>query len=176
MRAGLAFFAGILGGAVMTALLIVVRIAGLTELNIAMTLGSMITREVTAGTWALGFVMHLVLSGLIALLYAAAFEALRRSTWWLGLIGGLIHAVIAGFVMLLMPGIHPIIPDVIATPGAFAVNYGATAAAIFVLLHAIFGLIVGGVYETVHTPLPPARRERIVEEPAVGAGAERHRT
>ena len=171
MRAGLAFLTGVIAGAVMIALLITARIAGITEMNIALTLGSMITREITAGTWALGFLMHLALSGLIALIYASVFEAVRRSTWRLGLIGGAIHTAIAGLVMLLIPAIHPIIPDVIAAPGAFGVNYGAATVATFVFLHLIYGAIVGGVYETVHTPLPP--RQRQPQEHAVGAGAER---
>ncbi len=176
MRAGLAFFAGVLGGAVMIALLITARIVGLTDLNIAVTLGSMITREVTATTWTLGFFMHLVISGLIALLYAAAFEAIRRSTWWLGVGGGIVHTAIAGLVMLLFPAIHPIIPDVIAAPGAFAANYGAATVATFIVLHLIYGALVGGLYETVHKPAPPARREAERREHVVAAGTERPRT
>ncbi len=173
MKAGLAFFAGALGGAVMVALLIVARIAGMGELNLAMTLGSMVTGQVTAATWALGFVMHLVLNGLIALIYAAAFEAMRRSTWWLGLIGGALHAAIAGFVMLLYPTIHPLIPDVIAAPGAFAANYGAAVAGAFFVVHLVYGAIVGGIYETEHPPVPPAQRRPVSERQTVGAGAER---
>jgi hypothetical protein len=157
----------------MIALLITARIANITEMNIAVTLGSMITREVTAGTWALGFVIHLVISGLIALIYASAFEAVRKSTWWLGLIGGAVHAAIAGFAMLLFPAIHPIIPDVIVAPGAFAANYGAVTVATFVVLHLIYGAIIGGTYETVHTPAPPARRQAQRREPVVAGGTER---
>lgn len=176
MRAGLAFFAGVLGGAVMIALLIAARMADITDLNMAITLGSMITREVTAATWTLGFIMHLALSGLIALIYASAFEALRRSTWWLGLVGGAVHAAIAGLVMLFLPAIHPIIPDVIAAPGAFAANYGAAAAATFVVLHLIYGAIVGGMYETLHAPTPPTKRQQERREHVVAGGAERPRT
>jgi hypothetical protein len=116
MRVGLAFLAGIIGGAVMVIAMWMARVFEMTEMNLSMMLGSIFTQEVSAATGLLGFVMHLVISGLIALIYAAAFEALRRSTWWLGLIDGAIHAVIGGFFMLLVPGMNPIIPETMPAP------------------------------------------------------------
>lgn len=176
MRVGLAFLAGVIGGAVMILIMIIARAAGMTEMNMAMVLGSMITQQTTAGTWALGFVMHLVISGLIALIYAAVFEAIRRSNWFLGLIGGAIHAVIAGFVLLWMPAIHPLMPDTITAPGAFAINYGMTTAVAFVILHLIYGMIVGSLYSPVNVPrLTTTEPTRPPEEHAVGAGTERER-
>jgi hypothetical protein len=176
MRVGLAFLAGVIGGAVMILLMMVARAAGMTEMNLAMVLGSMITRETTAGTWALGFVMHLVISGLIALIYAAVFEAIRRSNWFLGLIGGAIHAVIGGVLFGYLPPIHPLIPDVIAAPGAFAVNYGMPTAVAFVVLHLMYGMIVGGMYSPVNVPkLTTAEPTHLPEEHAVGTDTERRR-
>src|SRR4030042_6578537 len=98
MRVGFAVLAGVIGGAVMVALVVIARALGLTELNLAMIWGSMFTREISSGTWVLGFVIHLVVSGLIALIYAAVFEAIRGSNWVTGLIGGAIHAAIGGFL------------------------------------------------------------------------------
>jgi hypothetical protein len=173
MRVGLAFLAGVIGGAVMILGVAIARAAGLTDLNLAMIWGSMITEDTTAGTWVLGVVIHLVVSGLIALIYAAIFEAIRRSNWFLGLIGGAIHAVIGGLVFSALPGIHPLMPDTIAAPGAFGINYGAATAAAFVVLHLIYGLIVGGMYTPVNVPtLPEVRQEHLPEEHAVGAGTE----
>jgi hypothetical protein len=174
MRIGLAFWAGVIGGAVMILIMIIARATGLTEMNMVMALGSMITQETTAETWALGFVMHLVISGLIALIYAAVFEAIRRSNWFLGLIGGAIHAVIAGFVLLWMPAVHPLMPDTIAAPGALAINYGTGTTVAFVILHLIYGMIVGGIYLPVHVPrLETVERTHLPEEHAVGAGTKR---
>ncbi len=174
MRVGLAFWAGVVGGAVMILVMIIARAAGLTDMNMVMALGSMITQETTAETWVLGFVMHLVISGLIALIYAAVFEAIRRSNWLLGLIGGAIHAAIGGFVLLGMPAIHPLMPDTITAPGAFAINFGTMTAVTFVVLHLIYGMIVGGIYSPVHIPrLQTVERPHLPEEHAVGAGTER---
>jgi len=175
MRVGLAFLAGVIGGAVMIALVAIARAAGITDLNFGILWGSMITNEATAGTWVLGTVIHLVVSGLIALIYAAVFEAIRGSNWFTGLIGGAIHAVIGGLALTALPAIHPAIPDLLREPGAFAINYGSAAAALFVVGHLIYGVIVGGLYTPVHThKLPPSATREIREEEAVGVGHEEH--
>ncbi len=173
MRVGLAFLAGVIGGAVMLALVAIARAAGITDLNLGILWGSMITNDATAGTWVLGAVIHLVVSGLIAFIYAAVFEAIRGSNWFTGLIGGAIHAVIGGLALTALPAIHPAIPDLLRAPGAFAINYGAAAATLFVAGHLIYGIIVGGLYTPVHTHKLPAAATREIEEP-VGVGHEEH--
>ena len=125
MRVGLAFVAGMIGWAVMVGLTILLRAVGATELNLSMIVGSLFTGQVSGGTWVLGFVAGLIISGLIALIYAAAFEGLRRSNWRLGLIGGAIHAAIGGLFFGLMSSFHPAMPNLITPPGPYAVNYGA---------------------------------------------------
>ncbi len=122
MRVGLAFVAGMVGWAVMVALVILLRAVNATELNLSMIVGSLFTGQVSSGTWVLGFVLGLVISGLIALIYAAAFEGLRRSNWRLGLIGGAIHAAIGGLFFGLMPSFQPAIPDLILPPGPYDAN------------------------------------------------------
>jgi hypothetical protein len=176
MRVGLAFLAGVIGGAVMIALLVIARAFGWTDLNFGMIWGSIFTQHISAGTWVLGFVIHLVVSGLVALIYAAIFEAIRTSNWGLGLIGGAIHAVIAGFLFAGLPSINTLMPETIANPGAFAANYGAFTVVAFIATHLIYGMIVGGMYVPVHTHrLPPAEPRKIREEEPVGAGHEEHR-
>jgi hypothetical protein len=168
MRVGLAFLAGVIGGAVMAGLLMVARSLGLFEMNMPMVLGTMITRTPSSGAWILGFIMHLVISGLIALIYAAGFEAIRRSTWWLGVLGGVIHAVIGGLFLWALPALHPAIPDVLPAPGPFGINFGATSVAGFIVFHLIYGAIVGGIYRPVHVRTQPAG-EPVSREYAVGA-------
>jgi len=160
------------GWAVMVALVILLRAVNATELNLSMIVGSLFTGQVSSGTWVLGFVLGLVISGLIALIYAAAFEGMRKSNWWLGLIGGAIHAAIGGLFFGWMSSFHPAMPDLITPPGAYAANYGTVTVLAFIVAHLIYGMIVGGMYQTVHVPMPPAGAERMREEHAVGAGSE----
>jgi len=153
----------------------IARAAGITDLNLGILWGSIFTQNTSSGTWVLGSIIHLIVSGLIALIYAAVFEAIRGSNWFTGLIGGAVHAVIGGLLLSALPAIHPAIPDVIRDPGAFAINYGFATAALFVIGHLIYGIIVGGMYTPVHTHgLPAATPREIREEEPVGAGHEEH--
>jgi hypothetical protein len=69
-----AFFAGVLGAVTMSVLYWVFRAIGWSEMNLSMLLGSMLTGNTGAGTWVLGFMVHLALGGVFALAYAYAFH------------------------------------------------------------------------------------------------------
>jgi uncharacterized membrane protein len=157
----------------------IIRGLGITTLDYAMVLGSIFTQNTSGGTWVLGFIVHLIVSGFIALIFAAAFEAIRASNWWLGLLGGVITAIIAGFIVagyrVPATGVEAVGA---ASPGAFAINYGVPALITFIIGYLIYGLIVGSMYTPVHThKLPAAAAPReIHEEEPVGVGHEEHVT
>lgn len=92
--------------------------------------------------------MHLMISALIAILYAWAFAAIwGYSSWLLGLLGGFIHWVIGGAVLPMMDGINPCVKDGrIRGFGAYGKNYGAMMVAGFLMGHLLYGAIVGWLY------------------------------
>jgi len=167
MRAGLAFWAGVIGAAVMVLGMWITRAAGGTGFNFGYWWGSMITGTTTTGTWILGFIITLILGGLIALIYAAAFEALGQSSWGLGVIGGVLHLVVAGLVLEWISLAHPAIPQVIPNPGYFTANYGVGSVISFGILHLIYGAIVGSMYHPIHKKIG-VPRGRLTEEHPVG--------
>jgi hypothetical protein len=176
MRAGLAFIAGVIGGAVMVAIVAIVRALNITGLDLSMLWGSLFTHTESGGTWALGFIVHLIVSGLIALIFAAVFEAIRASNWWIGLIGGAIYAVVAGLVIA---GYHVAVTTaagtVVESPGAFASNYGSIAFGTFIIAYLVYGIIVGSMYTPVRVrALAAATPREIHEEEPVGVGHEEH--
>jgi hypothetical protein len=141
--------AGALGAAGMTVLMVIARALGVTTLNIEMALGSMLTQQIGAGSWLLGFIFHLAIGGLLAQLYVAGFEFLAEdANGWIGAGFGAIHASIAGLVMFLLGSIHPLMRNdgVLQAPGPFAINYGALTALAFVALHLVYGGWVGSMY------------------------------
>lgn len=172
MKAGLAFIAGVIGGAAMVLFVAIVRGLGITSLDLSMLVGSMFTHNVSGGTWVLGFIVHLIVSGLIALIFAAVYEAIRTSNWWLGLIGGAIYAVIAGFIVAAYR--VPVTGTATAgleTPGAFAINYGGAALVTFIIAYLIYGIIVGSMYRPVHVrALAAGIPGEIHEHETVGVG------
>ncbi len=175
MRAGLAFWAGVLGAIVMSIGMWIAYGAGATGFSFGWWWGSMVLGNTSSAAWILGFVIHLILGGLIGLAYAAVFEAIGRSNWILGLLGGVIQLVIGGFVLGWISDVHPAIPQVIVHPGFFTAYWGWASILTFCLVTLAFGSIVGSLYEPIHKKrLAPPEREKVAEELPVGAAHERH--
>jgi hypothetical protein len=165
-----AFVAGVLGGATMSALIAMMRAAGKTGMNIELIEGTMLTGKKQAAT-GLGLTMHLVvLSGLvIGSLYAWVFTLIDpppTSLWWIGGLLGVVHGVLGGMAMAMVPTMHPRMVrepalaggpavDPVASeeprlqlrpPGLFGRNYGAMTPVGIIVTHVAYGLVVGLVY------------------------------
>ena len=152
MKVSKAILAGIVGGIAMTILAWLGRSAGV-QLDGEMMLGTMLGSAPGTGTWLTGFVMHVMLSALIALVYAVGFEYVtHRAGAGLGLAFSLIHIVIAGLFMAMMPALHPMIPEQMPAPGPFLVNMGPAIVSLFIIEHLMYGAIVGGLYGAVVHP------------------------
>lgn len=146
MKTGRAFGAGVVGGLVMTLMTAIARTMGM-EVNMEMMQGTMLGIEPGAAAWTVGLMMHLVISGLIALLYAVGFEKVAHRGGWLAGTGfSLIHVAIGGVVIGMMPMMHPMMPGAMDPPGAFMINLGAIGVMAFIVEHLIYGAIVGGIY------------------------------
>lgn len=152
MKIGRAILAGAIGGFVMTILAWAARQSGM-DLNAEMMLGTMVVSPPGGAAWLAGFAMHMMLSILIALIYAWGFEHVtHRAGVGIGLGFALVHIVIGGAVMAMIPALHPMIPEQMPAPGAFLMNMGAAFTAFFVVEHLLYGAVVGGVYGAVENP------------------------
>jgi hypothetical protein len=128
---------------------------GLSRLSLPLVLGAALTPDRRRAN-LYGFILHLINSWLFALLYGLAFESLRRATWWLGALFGLVQALfILAVVMPLLPFMHPRMasedhgPDPtrqLEPPGFLALNYGRNTPAATILAHLLFGAILGAFY------------------------------
>ena len=157
-----AFKAGVLAAIVMTVLMAIARASDATALNIEMALGSMGTGHISALSWLLGFVMHVIVGGLVAQFYAFGFEYLiERASMWIGAGFALAHASIAGIAMFVLGSYHPLMRNhgVLPAPGPFAISYGALTAVMFVGLHLVYGAWVGSFYS-----MKPVVEVRVSEE------------
>ena len=154
MKAGKAFVAGMIGGAAMSAVMWMGRSMMGMDVNLSMMLGTMFVQPPGSAAWVVGFMMHLMISGLIALIYAAAFEHVtHRAGWGIGVLFSLVHSVGTGLFMGMVPAIHPMIRSgQMPAPGIFMANKGAMYVVMLFVLHAIYGAIVGGMYGEVAQP------------------------
>ena len=84
----------------------------------------------------------------------AAFLALGRAGWALGILFGLVHALFAGtaLVNVLLPAVHPRMgtafsaadsAPLLEPPGFMLLNYGRETPLVTILAHLAYGGIVG---------------------------------
>ncbi|MDC0743477.1 hypothetical protein [Polyangium mundeleinium] len=151
MKVGKAFFAGIVGGAAMTLIIAAARAAGASA-DVAQLLGTLPGNAPSSLSWLVGFLVTIMMSGLIGIAYGAVFETITRSAGAAtGLKVSLVHLVLAGIFVGLVGVMHPLVPEVVAAPGFFMSRYGGLGILSFVAAHLAFGAIVGALYGTVTT-------------------------
>ena len=147
MKAGKAFLAGVVGGAAMSAVMFLAREVMGMNVKLELMLGTMLMSP-GLQAWIVGLLMHLMISGLIALAYAWAFENVtHKAGVATGALVSIVHILIAGIFMgAILPAMHPLVPEQMGGPGYFMANLGAMGIMAFVMLHLMFGAIVGAMY------------------------------
>ena len=129
--------------------------AHLTRMSIPYMLGSIFSADRDRAR-LIGTLVHFLNGWAFALLYAAAFEAWDRATWWLGAGIGLVQAAfVLTAAMSFLPGMHPRMAGEtsgptptrqLEPPGFMALNYGARTPIVVVIAHLAYGAILGAFY------------------------------
>lgn len=143
---------GVVATALLTVVLLGAQLSGRTRLDLPLVLGTLVVDDPDRAR-VVGFVLHLSMGQFFALFYAAGFDALDRSGWWLGAAFGVVHALVSLSVIVpLLPGVHPRMateragPDSTAAlepPGLLALNYGASTPAVTIAAHIVYGAALG---------------------------------
>ncbi len=146
---------GLVATLVLSTLLYAAEARGLSRMSMPYLLGAIWTTERRKAK-ALGLVLHLMNGWVFALLYAWGFEWLGLATWWLGALGGLVHAgVVLTLGMATLPYVHPHMATErqgptptrwLQPPGFLGMNYGRRTLYVALLAHAVYGAILGGFY------------------------------
>jgi hypothetical protein len=141
----------------LTAIMILAQLAGLSRMDIPMMLGTMFSEDSDRAR-VIGFFVHLFNGQVFALLYAAGFSLLGVASWWLGMLFGVFHGLVAVTVLVpLLPGVHPRMASerggphldaVLEPPGRFALNYGRETPIVTFVAHAAYGALLGGFLTT----------------------------
>lgn len=162
---GWAIAAGLVGGAAMTAVLYMgmFMMPGQMKMNLLQMLGTMIFRP-GIRAYVAGAMIHAMMSAVFGLVHGAAFAAAditsAEPAW--GLLFGFVHWAVVGMALGMMPIMHPrlrygglrLVPaapgnpggDLIDPPGPYALNYPPATAMGFLMLHLLFGVVVGALY------------------------------
>jgi uncharacterized membrane protein YagU involved in acid resistance len=131
---------GLVGTAVLTVLMAMAPAMGMPRMDMMRMLGSMFLPEGAAAVMLGGF-MHFV----IGVVFAAVYVLLWRSgvgapTLGWGFVFGVVHGLLAVTMMPVLRAMHPRRPELPAGPAAAV---GVVAG------HALYGLVVAGVYRWV---------------------------
>ncbi len=144
-------WAGLVGGGVMVVILYmgIGMMPSQMKMNLLYLLGSMMVKQKVMAYMA-GAMIHAMMSIAFALAHVGVFEALDVDSYLLawGLLFGLVHYLVVGMALGMIPMMHPRIRSGdIQAPGAYALSYPKMTAAGFLMLHLLFGLLVGGFYD-----------------------------
>ena len=145
---------GFVGTIVLTSGLRVAQELGWTRMDIPLLLGTVFTDDRDRAT-VIGVVVHFLNGLLFALGYYAIFSAVDQAGWLFGAALGVVHAALAGGVLvtLLLPAVHPRMgtpwsdaeeTPLLEAPGFMLMNYGRRTALWTLIGHVAFGAIVGG--------------------------------
>ncbi len=163
---GWAILAGLIGGVVMAVILYmgIIMLPRQMKMNLFMMLGSMML-PVGVAAFMMGAMIHIGMSLVFGLIHGAVFAAAdidsAEAAW--GLLFGVAHWAIVGMALGMLPLMHPrmryegrrLIPqakgnphseELLDPPGFFALSYPPMTAMGFLMLHLVFGVIVGALY------------------------------
>ncbi len=150
---GPAVLAGLIAGAIMEGPVYLQKAMGLpVKQNIFRTWGQNLLGIGGGGGYIAGFLFHQGIAVVAAVLYALFFNLVGAdgNLWLWGLIGGLVHYLIAGPVVAAIPSLDPA-TGVVGAQGFAYRNYGGLDVATSFMGHLIFGLSTGVLYGLLHS-------------------------
>ena len=151
MDFGATISAGLIGGGAVAVMLYmgIAMIPAQMKMNLFYLLGSMMPRE-RGLIYMAGAMAHGVVSIVFALIHVGIYEAVGLESnlvaW--GLLFGFGHYMVSGMALGMIPRMHPRIQaGELQAPGAYALSYPRATAAGFFMLHLLFGILVGALYD-----------------------------
>lgn len=160
--------AGLVGGflatAVMTVMMKMAGAAGMTQMPpMELITGSMVTGDESKAK-QIGFVLHWIMMGTVVfgLGYALVFSTVGSANWLLGLGVGVVHGIVVGLVMPMMPVMHPRMSGPtppggpvsieagevhLSAAGAFGAAWGGMTPVGMIMGHAVYGVVLALVYQ-----------------------------
>ena len=145
---------GVVGTIVLTSALRLAQELGYTRMDIPLLLGTVFTDRRGPAS-VIGYVIHFANRLVFALAYYAVFRAVSHAGWLFGAALGVVHAALAGGVLVtvLLPAVHPRMgtpwsdaeeTPLLEAPGFMLLNYGRRTALWTFIGHLVYGAIVGG--------------------------------
>ena len=146
---------GMLATMIMTLIMQGSQGLGLSRLSLPFLVGTFFTADRRIAN-IIGFLCHLAVGWLFALLYYFIFLRIGTANLWLGMAFGLVHGVFVLVVVLpLLPEVHPRLateydgPSAtrrLEPPGFMGLNYGYRTPLVVLIAHIIYGAMLGALF------------------------------
>ncbi len=147
-----AIYAGLIGGAAMIVPLYmgIAMIPNQMKMNLLLLLGTMMIFKGGMMAYAAGAMTYAAMSIEGALIHVAVYRGIelesQLAAW--GLLFGFVQWIVVGMGLGMMRFMHPLIRSgQMDGPGPFALNFPAMTVVGFLMLHLLFGVLVGTFYE-----------------------------
>ena len=141
---------------ILTTIMAASKPLGLTRMDLPFLLGTFFTSDRNKAP-LYGFVMHLCLGWLFAVIYWIAFRSAGLYIWWFGLAIGFVHgAFVLSAGLQLLSVFHPRMAQPyqgptptrqLEPPGFFALNYGRGTPLTTMIAHLVYGGVLGTFYQ-----------------------------
>jgi len=142
---------GFVATVVLTTIMAICKPMGLSRMDIPFILGTLFTGNRNKAPFY-GLLSHMVVGLIFALLYAAVFESLKSSHWWIGIVGGFIHGLfVLSAGLQIVSAFHPRMANSfqgptptkqLQPPGFFALNYGKGTPIVTMIAHVVYGYLL----------------------------------
>ncbi len=147
---GAAVLAGLIAGLIMLVpiYLGLVMMPRQMKMDLLKLLGTMVM-PINGGTYPVGLMIHLAMSIVFAVIHVLVFDLFditsSYAVW--GILFGFAHALISGTGIGMLEIVHRGIKDgTVQAPGFMTLNYPAPTTSGFVIVHVLFGVLVGAFY------------------------------
>jgi hypothetical protein len=146
---------GFVGTLVLTTVVRGAAELGLTRIDLAFLLGTIVTEDRRRAR-AIGYVFHFLVGLGFALAYGAFFAIVGYSSWWIGGLLGALQAIFTATVLVneILPAVHPRMGTfdtaanefaLIEPPGFLMLNYGRNTFLVTLAAHIAYGAIIGAL-------------------------------
>jgi hypothetical protein len=158
MRLSRAISAGVVGCAIVVALVWLGGQIDHTDADLPALAASIVFGDTGTAAWIGGLVTQLIIATVAAFVYAGVFEFVtERANVWLGLAIAVPHVIVAGLVVGFLPASR-MIEGGVTPPGAFFEYRGLWCVVAFIVAHLAFGAVVGLLYAPTRHAYPRAHR------------------
>ncbi len=125
---------------------------GWTRMDIPLLLGTAFSEDRSRAS-AIGYAVHFINGLLFALAYYAVFATVGTAGWLFGSLLGIVQwGIVCGGLVNVLPAVHPRMgtpwteadeTPILEPAGFMLTNYGRRTAFVTLILHVVFGAIVG---------------------------------